>query len=175
MPELAERGAAVALEIQRGGVEEGDRNGAEQRFAVLIERLLDGIGTVARLSAVLALDRLAEPGHGLVGMIEQQVLRARDVEGLLPRAGVAVGAGDHQAVQHRQVDGALGIEAEAPSGQVPAQHRLASGLPPEMAEHQVGADAAAADLREFAAVEAGQHDGAAGMPGGRGDEAVQQA
>jgi hypothetical protein len=78
-------------------------------------------------------------------------------------------------VQYRQVDRALGVEAEAPSGQMPAQHRLASGLPPEMAERQVGADAAAADLREFSAVEAGQYDGAAGMAGGGGDQAVEQA
>jgi len=34
---------------------------------------------------------------------------------------------------------------------------------------------AAADLRQFAAVEAGQHDGTAGMAGGGGDEAVEQA
>jgi hypothetical protein len=36
MATLAERGAAVAFEIQRGGVEEGDRDRAEQRFAVFI-------------------------------------------------------------------------------------------------------------------------------------------
>ena len=52
------RSLAVALEIERGGVEEGDRDRAEQRFAVLIQRLFDGIGAMTRLSAVLALDRL---------------------------------------------------------------------------------------------------------------------
>jgi hypothetical protein len=88
---------------------------------------------------------------------------------------MAVGAGDHQPVQHRQVDRAFDVEAEAPSGHMPVQHHPASGLPPEMAEHEVGADAAAADLREFAAVEAGQHDGAAGMAGGGSDEAIEQA
>ena len=78
-------------------------------------------------------------------------------------------------VPHRQVDRALGVEAEAPSDQMPTQHRLASGLPPGMAERQIGADAAAVDLREFSAVEAGQYDGTAGMPGGGSDEAVEQA
>jgi hypothetical protein len=58
---------------------------------------------------------------------------------------------------------------------MPAQHRLAAGLPPEVPEHQIGTDTAAADLRQFTAVEAGQHDGAAGVPCGRGDEAVEQA
>jgi hypothetical protein len=78
-------------------------------------------------------------------------------------------------MHHRQVDRAFDVEAEVPPGQMPTQHRLAAGLPPEMAEHQVGADTAAADLRQFTAVEAGQHNGAAGMPGGGGDEAVEQA
>src|SRR5208283_3019459 len=45
------------------------------------------------MSAVLAIDRLAQPSHGLVGMIEHQVFRAGNVEGLLPCAGMAVGAG----------------------------------------------------------------------------------
>src|SRR5208337_2948394 len=175
MTQLAERGATVALEIQRGGVEEGDRDRAEQRFAVFIQRLLDGVGAVTRLSAVLAVNRIAQPGHGLVGMIEHQVFRAGDVEGLLPCAGMAVRAGDHQPVNDRQVDRAFDVEAEAPPGQMPAQYRLAAGLPPEVAEHQVGADTVAADLRQFAAVEAGQHDGAAGVPRGGGDQAVEEA
>ncbi len=83
--------------------------------------------------------------------------------------------GPSRRVNNRQIDGAFDVEAEAPPDQIPAQYRLASGLPPEMAEHQVGADAAAADLRQFAAVEAGQHDGAAGVPGGGGNQAVEQA
>jgi hypothetical protein len=58
---------------------------------------------------------------------------------------------------------------------MPAQHRLAAGLPPEVPEHQIGTDTAAADLRQFAAVEARQHDGAPGMAGGGGDEAAGQA
>lgn len=87
---LAECGAAVALEIKRGGVEESDRDRAEQRFAVFIQRLLDGIGAMTRLTAVLALDRLPQPGHGLVGLIEHQIFRAGDFESLLPCAGTTV-------------------------------------------------------------------------------------
>jgi hypothetical protein len=44
-----------------------------------------------------------------------------------------------------------------------------------MAEHQIRADALAAQVRQFAAVEAGQHDGASGMAGGGGDQAVEQS
>ncbi len=86
---------------------------------------------------------------------------------------MAVGTRDHQPVQHRQVDGAFGVKAKAPSGQMLVQHRLATGVSPEVAEHQIGADAAAAQFRQFAAVEAGQHDGAAGVAGSRGDQAVE--
>jgi hypothetical protein len=42
-----------------------------------------------------------------------------------------------------------------------------------VAEHQIGADAAPAQFGQFAAVEAGQHDGAAGVAGGGGDQAVE--
>jgi hypothetical protein len=44
-----------------------------------------------------------------------------------------------------------------------------------MAERQAGADAAVADLREFSAVEAEQHDEAAGIPGGGDDQVVEEA
>src|SRR5208337_4413424 len=112
---------------------------------------------------------------------DRQVDRAFDVEAEAPpgqmpaQYRLAVRAGDHQPVNDRQVDRAFDVEAEAPPGQMPAQYRLAAGLPPEVAEHQVGADTVAADLRQFAAVEAGQHDGAAGVPRGGGDQAVEEA
>ena len=77
-------------------------------------------------------------------------------------------------MQHRQVDGAFHIETEAPPGQMPVQDRLTPGLAPEMAEHQIRADTLAAQFRQFAAVEAGQHDGTAGVAGGGGDQAVEQ-
>jgi hypothetical protein len=58
---------------------------------------------------------------------------------------------------------------------MPAQHRLAARLSPEVTEHQVGANASAAHFRQFATVEAGQHDGAAGVACGGGDQAVEHA
>jgi hypothetical protein len=93
---------------------------------------------------------------------------------LVSWADMAVGAGDHQSVQHRQIDAAFGIAAEAPPGQMPTQHRRAAGFLPEVAEHQIGADAMAAQFRQFAAIEAGQYDGAAGVSGGRSDQAIEQ-
>src|SRR5690349_12156356 len=64
--------------------------------------------------------------------------KATEIAPMLPCAGMTIGAGDHQPVHHRQVDRAFDVEAEASPGQMPAQHHLAAGLPPEMAEHQVG-------------------------------------
>src|ERR1700722_19631168 len=88
---------------------------------------------------------------------------------------MAVGAGDQQPMQHSQVDGAFDVKAEASASQMPAQYRLAAGLSPEVSEHQIGTDTAAADLRQFVAVEAGQHDRAAGVPRGGSDQAVERA
>jgi hypothetical protein len=43
MAALAETGAAVALKLQAGGVEEGDRHRAQQRLAMAVEGLFDRI------------------------------------------------------------------------------------------------------------------------------------
>jgi hypothetical protein len=128
---------------------------------------------MTRLAAAIGADLLAQPGHCLVGMVERQFLNAGDFKGLLPCTGMTVRTGDHQAVQHRQVDGAFNVEAEAAPGQMLAQHRLAAGLSPQMAEHQIGADTVAAQFRQFADLRR-QHDGTAGMPCGGGDQAVKQ-
>jgi hypothetical protein len=50
---------------------------------------------------------------------------------------------------------------------------LTPGVAPEPAEHQIRGELAA-QFRQFAPVEAGQHNGAAGVPGGGGDQAVEQ-
>jgi hypothetical protein len=55
------------------------------------------------------------------------------------------------------------------------QHRLATGATPQVAEHQIGANTLAAQFRQFATVEAGQHKGASGVAGRGGDQAVKQA
>src|SRR6516165_7299043 len=106
-----------------------------------IERFLDFIGAAALLGCTWSSDVLTEPSHCLVGMIERQSVRARYLDSFLPRAGVAGGAGDHQSMQHSEIDRALGIEAELPLGQMPAQHQATTGFLPQPAEHQVGADA----------------------------------
>jgi hypothetical protein len=73
------------------------------------------------------------------------------------------------------MDGALDIEAEAAPVEHAAQHVAAAGLLPQPAEHQVRTDAAAAQLGQLAAVEAGQHDRPARVACRRGDQPVEQA
>ena len=110
--ELAQRLAASALEVQRGGVEEGDRHLAEQLLPAAIKRLLDRIRHDAAVG-----DLLAEPSHRQVGVIERQVFGAGNAEAVVPAAGVAVRARDHQSMQHREVDRPLDVEAEPAAGQ----------------------------------------------------------
>jgi len=69
---LAQALAAGTFEPQRRGVEKRDRNSAEQRLAMSVERLLDGLGG----AAARRVDR-SEPGHRLVGMVEIEPFSAR--------------------------------------------------------------------------------------------------
>ena len=59
----------------------------------------------------------------------------------MPVVSVTIGAGDHQPMQHGQVDGPLDIEVELPFAQQVAEDIRATGLSPQPPEHQVGADA----------------------------------
>ena len=72
------------------------------------------------------------------------------------------------------MDGPLDIEAEMSFGQQIAQDIAASGLLPHPSEYEVGADGDPPKFRQFTAIEAEQHDRAAGMTGGRGDQAIEQ-
>jgi hypothetical protein len=59
---------------------------------------------------------------------------------VLPGAGVEIGLGDHQSMQHREVDRTLDIKAAPTIGQMTAQY--VTGLDPEPAEHQIRTDTA---------------------------------
>src|SRR6478672_6750558 len=89
----AQRGAALAFEIQRGGVEEGNRECAEQRPPVVVERFFDHLGAAACLVGLPVPDVLTQPRHRLVRMIERQRIGPRYMHAVLPGAGVAIGAG----------------------------------------------------------------------------------
>ncbi len=162
--------AALALEPERGGVEEGDADPAEQLAPMGEQGLLDQLGAGP---AVLVLG--AEPGDRLVELAQADVLGTGDAAALRPGLGVTVRAGDHEAVQDGGVDGTLEVEGEAVVlGHAP-QHRAAAGPLPEPAEDEVGADALAPQRRELALVEGGEDQGAAAVARRRDGELVEQA
>jgi hypothetical protein len=74
-----------------------------------------------------------------VGVIEGEVFGAGNAETMVPAAGVAIRARDHQAMQHRGIDRTLDVETEPAAGEKHIDHLAAAGLPPQPAEHQVRA------------------------------------
>src|SRR3954470_11125351 len=134
-----------------------------------VERLLDEAGHRAVVGGVLA-----KPSHRLVGLLQGECLSAGNAQTLVPVMRMAVGARDHQPVQHGQVDGPLDIEAELALAQQTVQDVATAGLLPQPPEHQLGADADAAQLGQFAAVETGKHNRAAGVARGGGNQAVEE-
>jgi hypothetical protein len=57
-------------------------------------------------------------------------LGARRAHPAAPIVGMAVGARDHQPVQHGEINGALDIKAKAPVGNQALEHVAASRLRP---------------------------------------------
>ena len=125
MAVLAQTFAAGALEPKTRRIEEGDRDGAEQRLAMPVERLLDRLGhaAAARIDG-------AQPGHRLIGMVEIELLGAGHAQTVAPFAGVAVGARDHQPVQHGEINRTLDIEGKPTVGEQALEHVAASRLGP---------------------------------------------
>src|SRR6266581_111319 len=106
MAASAKRLAVGAFEIERCRVEERDRHLTEEVLSLTVERLFDGIGHPPSLA-----DFLAEPSHGLVGVIERQLRHTRQTEAALPVAGMSVGTGNHQPVDDREIDRPLDMAA----------------------------------------------------------------
>jgi hypothetical protein len=108
-------------------------------------------------------------------MVEVEPVGTRHAQTIAPLVGVAVGARDHQPVQHSEIDRALDIEGKTPVGEQAVQHVATTRLGPQPAKHQVGSDAGAAQFRQFAAIKTRQHDRAARVPCRRGDQTIDQA
>ncbi len=125
MAALAQALTAGTLEPQARGVEKCDRDGAEQRLALAIERLFDRLSG----AATRGVDR-AKPGHRLIGVVEIEPFSTRHAHPAAPVIGMAVGARDHQPVQHGEVDRALDIKGKAPVGNEALEHIAATRFRP---------------------------------------------
>jgi hypothetical protein len=92
-----------------------------------------------------------------------------------PLLAGTVRAGDHQAVQHGEEDGALGGKFEAAISQQFVQHLAAAGVAPEPLEQQRRADALATERRHTGFVDQRQDHRALGEASGGAGQAVEVA
>ena len=177
---LAERFSTLAGEAERGGVHEHDGELAEQvappREQALLDQVLDRAWGKRR-GAGLLLGRqfLAEPGHGAVEVVQSQSLRPGDVVVGQPLLAGAVGAGDHDPVQHGGEDRPLDRDLEAAPAEQVLDYRPAPGLLPQPPEQQRRTDAPAREPVGIAGLKLRQHHGAFGVAGHRGGQALEPA
>ena len=142
---------ALAVEVERGGVEEHHVEVGVEVPAREEQLLLDPVFGAARAELpfrrLLPRQRCPEPGHRPVELVQFQPRRSRDRLVPHPPAGLAVRAGDHDPVQHAGKHGSFHIEAEAPSFQCRAQDVRAAGRLPQRTEQQRRADGSPAHCR----------------------------
>jgi len=134
----AQRVAAGAGEEQRGSVEEHQVEGAEQIAASGEQFLFDEVlGASGRGGVGLGFtERLAEPAHRAVQMLELEPRGAVDGLVTAPLKRAAVGAGDHEPMQHRHEHRAFDIEVMVAGSELLAQHLPAAGLTPQALEDE---------------------------------------
>jgi hypothetical protein len=75
----------------------------------------------------------------------RDVKSARKTQALPPVIGMAIGARDHVAVQHREIDRPLDVEPEVAIRQQPAQHIAATEVLPQAAMPARGREASIPD------------------------------
>ena len=108
-------------------------------------------------------------------MVQSQSLRPGDVVVGQPLLAGAVRAGNHDPVQHGGENRPLDRDLEAAPAEQVLDHRPATGLLPQPPEQQRRADAPAGELVGIARLELRQHDGAFGVAGHRGGQALEPA
>src|SRR3954453_11259254 len=143
---LADVLAALALEVDRRGVEEHQLQSTEEVTPVtehaLLDPVLDAAGGERRLVLLLTLGQfLSEPGHGPVEVVELEVVAALDLVVVPPLVGGPVTAGGEEAMEDGEEDRPLDVELEAASLQELLDDVAAAGLLPEPLEDEGGADA----------------------------------
>ena len=115
MAELADL-ASLALEVQRGGVEEDDVEGAEEILAAMEQLLFNDVFRAAGREGVilLVLGLFPEKGHRPVEMMEGEIVDAGDDVIPMPPVAGPVGAGGEEPMEDREEDCPFHIEAELP-------------------------------------------------------------
>jgi hypothetical protein len=150
---LADALAAMALKVERGGVKEHDLDIGKQVAAAAEQHFLDAVLDGARDEPTGALlpvgrQRLAEPAHGAVEVVQFKFVHAIEDIVALAAVGGAVAAGAEQAVQNGEEDGAFDGELEMALTQQFGKDRLTAGGLPEFLEDQGRPPAAGANDRD---------------------------
>ena len=131
--------AAVAFEVQGGGVEEDDLQIGEQIAAALEDAFFDQVFGAAwnEFGGALLLtvgQSFSEPAHGAVELVQFDVVGLVDEVIVLPALGGAIAAGSTEAMEHgkeqRPFDGKIEVALAEQRG----QGSLATGLAPETFE-----------------------------------------
>ena len=175
---LAEGLATLALEVDRGRVEEDELERGEQIPVPGEEGFLDqvlGAPGSEGLGGSLLGEWLAEPGHGPVGVVELQILDPFDPVRLAPLDARAVRAGSDQAVEHLEEDRPLDGELEGAAGEELADHLGTAGLVPEPVEDHRWTDSPRGARGELPAADLGEHQHRLGEAGARFEEDLQAA
>src|SRR5262249_55183300 len=177
---LADLLAAVALEVERGGVEEhqlqageGVPAGGEQ---APLDPVLGAAGGERRLVLLLVVGQLlAEPGHGPVEVVQLQGLAALDLVVRLPLVGSPVAAGGEQPVEDREEDGPLDVEPEAAAVQQVLDDPSPTGLQPQPLEDQGRTDAAGGDGGQLPLDVSGEQQDGPGEASPGGQQGIESA
>ena len=168
----AKRLSARAMERQRRGIHEHQRQVAEQVAAASEQTLLDVVLHTARHQTALAgrLQFLAQPRHRPIEMVQPQALDPGDGVVVHPFLARPVRARHEQPVQHAHEHRPLDREAE-PAAVHKLLHRIAEAQPvPQTPEQQRTADPNAGKSAVHHVV---QHRGPIRVARQRGDQAVQ--
>src|SRR6202035_4467609 len=157
---LAQRLAASAMEVERGGVEEYDREVAEQAASVREEPLLDHVlgPPLGARGAALIGELLNEASHGAIEVMQLQARGAVDAIGIEPYLAGPVRSRDHEPVQHGGEHLPLHRKLEVARTDELLDEGAAAGLLPQPAEHHGGADAPCAERVEGSLAQAGDEE-----------------
>src|SRR5271166_756201 len=163
---LTEAFATAAGEHQGGGVEQHDREVGEQVTPAFEQRFLDQIlgPSGCPCGAALVGQRLTQPGHGAIELVQRERVGALDMIGVQPRVAGTVRARYDQPVQDTGEHRAFEREAEAAVGGEMFDHRGATGLLPQPAEDHRRADARGGGGLECSGLQAGDQQRGLGQP-----------
>jgi hypothetical protein len=177
---LSQFQAAVAFEVQGGGVEENDLQIGEQIAATLEDAFFDQVFGAAwnEFGGTLLLtvwQSFSEPAHGPVELVQFDAVGLVDEVVVLPALGGTIAAGGAKAMENgkekRSFDGKIEVTVAEQSG----QGLLAAGLAPETFEDQRRSDAPGIDGWSVALAMGGEQEHVLGEASPGGQERIELA